>query len=88
MNANPWEHHYCFSFVEALIDAGAVDEAQFVLEKASASGLSGQELTELEARLKPRKMYQQSLEHYLAGRLAGSGAWLCRNSVKRSGPAR
>ena len=70
VNANPWEHHYWLSFVEALIDADAVDEAQFVLEKASASGLSGPELTELEARLKPRKMYQQSLEHYLAGRLA------------------
>ena len=45
VNANQWEHHYWLSFVEALIDADAVDEAQFVLEKASASGLSGPELS-------------------------------------------
>jgi predicted Zn-dependent protease len=39
VNADPREHIYWLSFSEALIEAGAIDQARFVLEKAREYGV-------------------------------------------------
>ena len=69
LQADPQQGQHWFSFVEALLMAGAAGDARTILERAVARGFSTPEIAALKLRIDCAELYRVALDHHAAGRL-------------------